>query len=353
MPLGGEGDITLIDDKAFGFFDVIVKAPDFIQHPIIQTRVKTSGGIRTISPLGTWRDVIFSEEIYNAMNYGYTFQVLRGYLFDKQIIFDNFIHDLYEMKAAVEKSDPIYLISKLLQNSNYGRWSLNYEHPEYSIVDDIKFDELNRNKNLSISNPIELSPNKKLLGLTDNLKYKNLDKDDSKFKYKVSLPIAAAITAYARIFMSQFKNNPDIKLLYTDTDSLFIVGELPSYLIGNKLGQFKLEHTFLPGKCVILSPKVYGGILSDGSEIIKIKGLKKDSIHQHLTFDMLKSLLNRNSSLEIPNSKMIRNFDNRSINIRKDLYSLMINENKRKILYNNNIFSNTESYVIDINKNFL
>lgn len=57
MPIGKiqffEGDITKIDPDAFGFFEVIVTAPDNLETPILQTHVKTSGGTRTISPLGT------------------------------------------------------------------------------------------------------------------------------------------------------------------------------------------------------------------------------------------------------------------------------------------------------------
>ena len=33
----------------------------------------------------------------------------------------------------------------------------------------------------------------------------------------VSVGIASAVTAYARVFMSKFKNNPDFNLFYTDT----------------------------------------------------------------------------------------------------------------------------------------
>jgi hypothetical protein len=57
MPVGTptyfEGDIRKIDSDAFGFFYCEIIAPDNIDHPIIQTHVKTSGGIRTIAPIGT------------------------------------------------------------------------------------------------------------------------------------------------------------------------------------------------------------------------------------------------------------------------------------------------------------
>jgi hypothetical protein len=57
MPIGNpiffEGDIRKIDQNAFGFFYCEIIAPDEIKHPILQTRVKTNAGVRTISPIGT------------------------------------------------------------------------------------------------------------------------------------------------------------------------------------------------------------------------------------------------------------------------------------------------------------
>jgi hypothetical protein len=57
MPVGNptyfEGDIRNINLDAFGFFYCKIIAPDNIRHPILQTHVKTIGGLRTISPIGT------------------------------------------------------------------------------------------------------------------------------------------------------------------------------------------------------------------------------------------------------------------------------------------------------------
>ena len=74
-------------------------------------------------------------------------------------------------------------------------------------------------------------------------------------EYSNSIAIASAITAYARVFMSQFKNNPYIELYYTDTDSIFIKGELPNDMIGTELGKFKLENIYK--KIVFLGPKIW------------------------------------------------------------------------------------------------
>lgn len=61
----------------------------------------------------------------------------------------------------------------------------------------------------------------------------------------ISIAIAASITAYSRIEMSKFKNNPNFNLYYTDTDSIYIDSVLPdTFVSNNELGKLKLEYTF-------------------------------------------------------------------------------------------------------------
>ena len=56
MPVGQktyfEGDIRKVDPDAFGFFFCKITAPDNLEHPILQTHVKTKGGLRTVAALG-------------------------------------------------------------------------------------------------------------------------------------------------------------------------------------------------------------------------------------------------------------------------------------------------------------
>ena len=79
--------------------------------------------------------MIFSEEINNAIKFGYKFKILRGYLFDKEYIFTEYINDLYKIKQAHNKNEPKYLISKLLMNSLYGRFGMDYRLSEHAIID--------------------------------------------------------------------------------------------------------------------------------------------------------------------------------------------------------------------------
>jgi len=56
--------------------------------------------------------------------YGYTFEIIKGYSFNRANLFKEFIKELYKIKESTEKSDPMYLISKLLMNSLYGRFGM-------------------------------------------------------------------------------------------------------------------------------------------------------------------------------------------------------------------------------------
>jgi hypothetical protein len=52
QPTYFEGNIRNINKDAFGIFYCEIESPNYLEHPIIQTHVKTRNGIRTISPLG-------------------------------------------------------------------------------------------------------------------------------------------------------------------------------------------------------------------------------------------------------------------------------------------------------------
>jgi hypothetical protein len=70
------------------------------------------------------------------------------------------------------------------------------------------------------------------------------DKIDDKGNIQnINISIASAVTAYARIYMSKFKNQENLSnLYYSDTDSLYLDGPLPSEFVdSNRLGALKLE----------------------------------------------------------------------------------------------------------------
>jgi len=291
LPIGNptyfSGDITKIDKNAFGFFYCNITSPDNLKHPIIQTHIKTEEGVRTIAPLGNWSDMLFSEEMYNAMKFGYKFEVKWGYTFKSDYVFETFVNELYKIRLDYPKSDPMNYIAKIIMNSLYGRFGMDDNFIITEIMNKEDYDKFEKlDKDNSILDFIELDDN--LLVKSKNPKVE-LDTllDNASETHNVNIAIAAAITSYARIHMSQFKNNDKYNLYYTDTDSVYIDTPLDENLIGSNLGLMKLE--CICNDAVFLAPKVYS-LITDNGVVKKIKGLTSEAINK-IDFENLLELL--------------------------------------------------------------
>jgi hypothetical protein len=150
--------------------------------------------------------------------------------------------------------------------------------------------------------------------------------------------------------MSIFKTNSKLEILYSDTDSLDLEETLNSEYVGTKLGEMKLEHIF--DEAIFLGPKMYGGKTSE-YEYVKIKGLKNP-----IAFDELKPLLQKGSSLEVEQEKWYSDFSNAQFHVKDELYTLMVTDNKRKLVYSegeNGEFIDTKPLLLEngvlVNKN--
>ena len=116
--------------------------------------------------------------------------------------------------------------------------------------------------------------------------------------------------------------------------------------------KWNLENVFVDS--IFLAPKVYGGKLEDGTEIIKIKGLSHKTIKNDVTLSSLKLLLVRNKSLVFNQIKSFKKYDDGTINLLEQSYNLVTTENKRKLIYNHNnmlIYTNPFSVSTDKNDN--
>jgi hypothetical protein len=332
-----EGDITKFEENPFGFFEVEVTSPSNMERPLLQTRVKTSGGMRTMAPLGSWRDMIYSEEMKEYLKYGYTFKVLRGYLFERGFIFTDYVNDLYKIKQSHSKDDPMYLISKLLMNSLYGRFGMTPNLVEHAIIDNSLLEDFLSKKEFDVIECLDLKNGKNLISYQSSEENVSADTPPN-----VNIAIAASITAYARVHMSQFLADPTLQIYYTDTDSIDVKGNLPSRFIGPALGQLKVEDIF--DEAIFLAPKVYGGLGQRGP-ITKIKGFKNP-----ISFNSLKSLLIKDSKLDLNQEKWFKSISEGNISVRNQIYSLMVTDNKRQLIYDKHILIGTKPYIIDGNK---
>jgi hypothetical protein len=322
-------------EDSFGFFNVKVSAPDNLNVPILQTRVKTNYSYKTVAPLGSWEGWYFSEEIKYAEKHGYTFEVKSGYLFEKGYIFTEYVNDLYEMKKNSAKNSANYIISKLLLNSLYGRFGMD-PIKEHNVI--VKGSEsiakFINNKKYDITDSTNLGDDVELIS------YKDYMGDESEGKHcfdNICVAIASSITAYSRISMSKIKMEYINNLYYSDTDSLDLDVKLDNKYISDKLGDFKFENKFK--EALYLAPKVYGAIINESEEYVKIKGLKVK-----IPYKDLKTVLSKNSKLLINHEKWYKSISNGNITTKLENYTLMVTENKRKLLYRKDKFFETMPY---------
>lgn len=339
MPVGKPthfiGDLTKFEGKIFGFFKVNVTCPENIMHPIIQIKHKGASGIRTISPVGTFTMWIFSEEMYNAQQFGYVFEILEGYKFEKAKVFAGYVETLYSLRLQYDKLNPLNLIAKILLNSLYGRFGMGEINVKYEVLTNTEFAKLN-------------DPSK----IVDTLqlgKYTlvGCEIDSQQNEANISISIASAITAYSRIHMTQFKNNPKINLYYTDTDSIYTDSEIDENLISDTiLGKLKLEYEC--EKAIFLSPKVYILKLENGEIIYKVKGLKHEI---ELSITDFEQLLCKDSFIEKTQIKWKRNLSDAHIKLLEEVYTLKVTDNKRELIYDeNNKLISTKAYKISEDK---
>ena len=195
---------------------------------------------------------------------GWKFKALKG-------LFTNYINYWTEKKinAKKEGNNVLYLISKLMLNSLYGKFGLN---PNVGS----KYPYLNEEGVVKYGNyPMEI-------------------------RDSIYIPVASFITSYARnktIRTSQAIKDYTIKnygkdyYIYSDTDSIHLLEmskeELASFveIDDYKLGAWKMESTFIRGKYI--RQKCYIELGEDDKLNVVVAGLPKN-LGKYITFDNFK-----------------------------------------------------------------
>jgi predicted nuclease of predicted toxin-antitoxin system len=180
------------------------------------------------------------------VSYGYKVKLLEGYEFSKVDLFNSYIDHFYNIKST--SSGAAKFIAKLLLNSLYGVFGRKQE-----LIQTINIhpSELgNYARKYTIKNCMNISENVTTILITQDKDFDTLREVGNtpltsvsfkSYEVKSNVAIASAVTSYARIHMSQFKNNPNFELFYTDTDSIFVDRELPQDMVGKDLGLMKDE----------------------------------------------------------------------------------------------------------------
>lgn len=166
-------------------------------------------------------------------------------------IFGKYLNYFSKMKIEHSKEkDAYYSISKLFQNSLYGKFGGSYKFGCYRYV----FDD---------ENDVKCS-------------IKEVDFVENEPTQSTYVPVAAFITAYAREYIASLIMKNPADFLYCDTDSIHMKhiqnNGLP--IDNSKYGALKLEYQF--EKAIYIRQKTYLEIRTDGNIEMGFCGLSKD-----------------------------------------------------------------------------
>jgi hypothetical protein len=283
-------------DNIFGFVEAIVIAPS--ESVLLNATLPTKINGCTELFRGTAHGVWFSEELKDARNNGYVIkEIISCVIYDKVYnFFDSYIKSIYGLKseAEINRQDDLRFIYKLLLNSLYGRFGLRENNFMLSLVPEENLEQILLTENSDIlykANNLNLIRSSGPLDpeILRIIKQEKMYSNKEEGMYKKawgstnsSVQFSAAITAYARIHLNQFKNMKDIKYLGEDTDSAIFNKRLPDCYVGKELGLFKLEFIIIEG--LFHSKKFYCLKTKDGHIIIKAKGINNSK--SILNYDM-------------------------------------------------------------------
>jgi hypothetical protein len=210
-------------------------------------------------PLGRFYTYLTTNEIKLAIENNYIENVETIYLYAKKPIFKNFVEYFYEMKKKSQKGSIDYLFSKLIMNSLYGKFAQQKDIPKFygyatNFIDyDVWYYNGYRYEQIGY-----------------NI-YKIVKKQFGVYSFPA---IASHITANARLKLLEYMNLAKEKILYVDTDSLFVYDfQFPEQYVNSELGNLKQEYQNVD--VIIKAPKDYVIIHNNNVLEEKIKGIPK------------------------------------------------------------------------------
>jgi len=296
MPVGNPTLHSNIDlDNSFGFIYAHILVPDN-QMSLIPYRTELGVIEYPSTDFSGW---YFSEELKALKLLNYQIKVEGGYIFENSSsVFTSFVEKIYHERISAKKDNnhTIANIIKLLLNSLYGKTGMNSINTFSKIIhnDDLQSFDIQYTviKHIHLPNDYTLvvAHNQQNIELIELLNSTiNSTKPMTTGKYtQSSVPLAAAISSYARISMHPFKTLAENDWIYSDTDSIILEKELDQQWVSPyELGKMKLEYNVKEVFC--LGPKFYAMVISGQPDQVIIKCAGIDS--QQLSLEIIQQLM--------------------------------------------------------------
>ena len=349
-------------NELLGFFYCDIEAPKDNYLGILPVRTKT--GI--VFPVDRWSGMYFSEQLKYAAENGYIINIKWGYKFNRVTnIFTKYVENLYKMKSYPNNITQKNLAKSLLNNL-IGRFGMDISKPITEIVDSNTFNEISLTRKIttykqitddsilvtyipeldeSICDSFNIDFTKAIKSLEGCIK-------NSTFE-GVSIPIAAATTAYGRIHITKVKNQilkMGANIYYSDTDSIVTDIELPSSMVDPKsLGKLKLEYEVARG--YFISAKTYCLCLHKPDKnnkmiVKKAKGIKSITLKESDYIKLYKGYNVKTGKKIYSTTNYYQGsvvINNEPITLKADSYT------KRIKIYKDNIWIDTKPLTYNIN----
>nr|YP_010759074.1 DNA polymerase [Hericium alpestre]WEX31988.1 DNA polymerase [Hericium alpestre] len=315
-----------LNNNVFGFVEVKVHCPISVTRPFLPVKYNN----QTIYPHGHWEGVYFSEEIKQAMKYGYEFEIIKIHHFTKSQIFNKYVNHFYQEKKISTGAERF--IAKMHLNQLYGYFGRKLQVTKIVPVKSTDFDLFLNN--YPIISHFNITKDIEIVTIQENLELEELHNFSHDFPFltphrsvKSNVAIASAVTAYARMEMVKFKVDPNITIYYTDTDSLFVDKPFSTELVGDDIGLMKDE---LKGniieKAYFLGIKKYGYQLNNKTHSV-VSGVSRND----LNWDELSSIAKGGKVTRTFETRFYKHFNTLNIQILSGKITISLNNFKQLI----------------------
>jgi len=277
--------------KYMGISKCLVEVPKGIKYPFLWKRHDD----KLLFPTGTFSGYYTHEEILKAREIGCKIILIETLYYKKTWYpFREYVKDLYAKRMEYKKkNDAREYVMKICLNSLYGKF-FQREQTKFNFFD-MKMHNSNAEEMWRSEEKVFFNPHSEV-GYTIETEICT-----SSF---VTPILSCYTTAKARIYMYDFIVEGNA--LYTDTDSLFTMSDLPT---SKEIGGMKVEYD--AKEVMFVKPKMYGVTFNDGTHKIRLKGVPRASKEQfedilkgdkvtYMKFSKTKSSLRYNKK---PNTK--------------------------------------------------